>query len=199
MCQHLNIPLVFLKFYQEENSVMAYTRKCSVYLKCLYEHTKANNYCYKPRQQLLVACLSHFVQFLGSFVPALPVFCSFWIPVQVKSLFPCPHYLLGSAAFAFPFMGTLGWSFVTHLLLEPCLMIPVGPSQLRIFWNILNTVTNLELKGSSLITWPWDWTLEEITTKSFQNSLKLLTEVFEFILALTVLLWQMHQLWQIWA
>lgn len=86
-CQHLNIPLVFLKFYQEENSAMAYTRKCSVYLKCLYEHTKANNYCYKLRQQLLVACLSHFVQFLGSLVPALPVLCS--SPLSVPSEFQC--------------------------------------------------------------------------------------------------------------
>lgn len=54
--------LIFLwhswNFYQEENSAMAYSRKCSVYLKCLYEHTKANNYCHKVREQLLVVwCL----------------------------------------------------------------------------------------------------------------------------------------------
>lgn len=118
---------------------MAYTRKCSVYLKCLYEHTKANNYCHKPREQLLMAWLSHlhfFVQLLGSFVPALPVFCSSPLSAppefqgRLNPLFPFPHYLLGSAALG---MGMLGGRFITPLLLDPLWVILVGPFQLRLF------------------------------------------------------------------
>lgn len=120
---------------------MAYTRKCSVYLKCLYEHTKTNNCCHKPREQLLMAMLSHFnffVQLLGSFFPALPVFCS--SPPPAPSEFQCrlnpfplnPFFLFPITCWA---LLLLVWQCWVEGLSPICCWIHIWWSlfQLRIF------------------------------------------------------------------
>lgn len=139
--------LIFLwyswNFYQEENSAMAYTRKCSVYLKCLYEHTKANNYCHKPREQLLMAWVVSFALLCAvpwllcpcpSCVLLLTSLCTSWIPVQVKSLFfHLPITCWALLLWTWECFGVYHPKFITHLLLDPLLVILVGPFQLRIF------------------------------------------------------------------